>query len=70
MSPKQMTRAIKRYNISLIFDNITKLWYAGDCYLRDATTKSYGIETKKAVSHEPEGAVEDYCNARNLEWDV
>lgn len=76
MTPKQCYRAIKRYNISLIFDNITKLWYAGECYLRDGANESapsYGIKTKYRgshhVGHAPELAVEDYCNARNLEWD-
>jgi hypothetical protein len=74
MTAKQMTRAIKRYNISLIFNRITNLWYAGESYLRDAGTDTFGIKTKhrgsQHVGHEPELVVEDYCNARNLEWDV
>lgn len=77
MSPKQMYRMMLRCNISVIFDHLTKQWYAGDCYLRSDSAElspSYGIKTKhngsRHVGHTPELAVEDYCNAHNLEWDT
>lgn len=71
MTSKQCYRAIKKHNISLIFDRHMKLWYAGDCYHSEHDT--FEIETRHSgsrhVGHTPELAVEDYCNAHNLEWE-
>jgi hypothetical protein len=75
MTERQMIRAMKRWGISVI--NSDGLWWAGQTL--DANTRELGTElvsvtlVKNAgsqhVGPDPESAVEDYCNARDLEWD-
>lgn len=72
MNARQMYRMLRRHNISILFDHAGQVWYAGQCH--DRTDSSFDVEVEAAgsvhVGDTPEMAVEDYCNARNLEWDV
>jgi uncharacterized DUF497 family protein len=76
MTSKQMVRAMKKHGISLVY--IDGLWWAGQTVAAD--TSMLGKELRSVmlvktngsqhVGHEAENAVEDYCNANDLEWDV
>lgn len=78
MNARQMIRMIRRYNISLIYDNVAHLWWAGDAIVGSTYELGHKLEVHLEVKHArsqhighlPEIAVEDYCNARNLGWDV
>ena len=78
MTSRQMVKALKKWNISIVFDRATSLWWAGDAAV--GSTYQLGsqlevmLQVKQAgsqhVAPTPEQAVEDFCNARDLEWDV
>jgi hypothetical protein len=79
MTPKQMYRAMRKYGISLIFvvgPNDEGLWYAGETESSAIINQKFrgrltvGKGKSLHVGFNPEPAVEDYCNARNLEWGV
>lgn len=86
MTPKQMYRALRKYNISLIYDRNDRIWWAGDAEVSapgpqgsvQAGSDESSIQVLLAVGRagskhcgtEPEEAVEDYCSARNLRWEV
>lgn len=72
MTPKQMYRAMRKYNISVIY--FDGQWVAGmvESWTQDGLQFEY-MSPDGRSSHcggQPVDAVEDYCNARNLEWDV
>lgn len=75
MTPKQMYRAMRKWGISVVFAKDTEEWCAGvgkmvgDRAHVDFSNTVHGY-THFHVASNPESAVEDYCNARNLEWDV
>lgn len=72
MNSRQMVRMMRQHGISVVRDNASGLWYAGDCHYRtDSSTFEVEVEHANSlhVGKNPEVAVEDYCNARNLEWD-
>ncbi len=71
MTPKQMLRAMRKWGISVVAWQ--GLWLAGEC--ESMSVGGVGIfNFRQAGSYHsgetPEIAVEDYCNARDLEWDV
>lgn len=79
MTRKQMDQALRKWGISVVFNKTENRWYAGDC--AQTTPWSDGSQMIVEVGNPaarnmlhrgilPEEAVEDYCNARNLEWDV
>jgi hypothetical protein len=74
MTSKQMVRAMKKWGISLIYYKDMGRWFAGDGTETDGGNR-LSVQCRGPHgylhSHDTmEGAVEDYCNARNLEWDV
>jgi hypothetical protein len=82
MTPKQMYRAMRKWGISVVFDRDEHVWCSG-AFEHSAGTLLHveivnpivkrGVVTGRVLQHvgpTPEIAVEDYCNARNLEWDV
>jgi hypothetical protein len=77
MTPKQMYHAMRKWGISLVFDPNDELWWAGEVKGRVnyGLTQDFTIQAGISgmtmhISQNPESAVEDYCNARNLEWDI
>lgn len=71
MTPKQMYRAMRRWGISIV--KAGPSWYAGECVAYNSS-RALTVDSTHAGSihlgNTMEEAVEDYCNARNLEWDV
>lgn len=80
MTSKQMCRAMRKHGISVVFlksdDHLdSDYWYAGDARRGVFPQVHVSVRNPRSahrthLSNTPEGAVEDYCNARNLEWDV
>lgn len=75
MTTKQMVAAMKKWGISVVWSEEDEVWFAGKCDSRarrgilvvDANPPAYAPLSHSAESMEE--AVEDYCNARDLEWD-
>lgn len=75
MTQKQMVRAMLKWGISVVYDEAGNRWYAGECtglwdyqVLHEARIMArHGGSLHVGIL--PQEAVEDYCNARNLEWD-
>jgi hypothetical protein len=69
MTERQMIRAMKRWHISLVYHN--GYWFAGDCqHLSQFGIAEMNFRHAGSLHSggEPTTAVEDYCNARDLEW--
>lgn len=76
MTPRQMYKMMLRYGISVVFDKAANVWSAGECRGEgdslDCLTVIVSNPVREILLHSgptPEIAVEDYCNARNIEWD-
>jgi hypothetical protein len=75
MTPKQMYRAMRKWGISVVFCTLDGCWRAGECTTRVVDVyfvcdANPAVAGREHLGTTPEMAVEDYCNARNLEWDV
>lgn len=68
MTPKQMYRAMRKWGISVVCLSENQ-WFAGT-QLNAQHPFIFGDGGRIHRGHNPELAVKDYCNARNLEWDV
>lgn len=75
MTSKQMYQAMKKWNISLIWDKREKQWIAGTASTIDERTISLNLALINYMTDRVsrgdtmQSAVEDYCNARDLECD-
>lgn len=78
MTPKQMYQMMRLHRIGVWFWKETEMWYAGKVsriigddaeFVVDALNPAI-VARAAHCGDTPEIAVEDYCNARNLEWDV
>lgn len=77
MTTKQMYRMMRNHGISLVFVKRWNQWFAGDGDALPLERRGWlevnacnpVVEGQYHFSDTPEEAVEDYCNARNLEWD-
>jgi hypothetical protein len=79
MNAKQMYRALKKYGLSVAYIPQWAQWYAGaatpldepgEILLNVRNPVPQGEHDRCHLGDTPEEAVEDYCNARNLEWDT
>lgn len=83
MTPRQMFRVMREHHIGLIFDPGKEVWVAGETVEINGRWTDGCMTVELRVEHQgrgpfrhehsspsPAGAVEDYCNARNLEWDI
>jgi hypothetical protein len=75
MTSKQMLRMIRQCGISLVKGDDGN-WHAGTVVWNDFRVAEFHVSTRNPVSatashtaRTPEAAVEDFCNARNIEWD-
>lgn len=72
MTPKQMYRMMREHGISLVlWPPDYNSWVAIDSRQAsyDPPSECIHLEPSTHVDRTPESAVEDYCNARNIEWD-
>jgi hypothetical protein len=71
MTERQMIRAMKRWKISVFHDDELDSWFAVSTtdLSYDLLSHTYLLTPSRHEGEAPESAVEDYCNARDLEWD-